>query len=128
MYIESDEKKSYNIKYISISKYEEGKYPNVNFSVDLQRYRNIGTVTVVLYQNGKEYLNTNTTISFADKNTVSFNFKKVKISSDETTFDIYYYYDSQDGQHMKTKVDSITVKITTNTSSMDSNDDEVVVL
>lgn len=106
----------------------KGKYPNVNFSVDLQRYRNIGTVTVVLYQNGKEYLNTNTTISFADKNTVSFNFKKVKISSDETTFDIYYYYDSQDGQHMKTKVDSITVKITTNTSSMDSNDDEVVVL
>lgn len=106
----------------------KGKYPNVNFSVDLQKYQDIEAVTVVLYQNGAEYFNTNTLVSFVDKNTVSFDFKNVKISADETNFDIYYYYDSQDGQQMKTKVDSITVKITTNASTINSNDDEVVVL
>ncbi len=106
----------------------KGKYPSVDFSVEMQKYQDVEEATVVLYHHGKEYYNTNTLISFADNNTVSFNFEKVKISADETNFEIYYYYDSPENTLVKTKVDEITVKINTNTSTINSNDDEVVVL
>ncbi len=106
----------------------KGKYPSISFSVDLQKHQNVESATVVLWQNGKEYMNTNTLVSFADKNSVPFNFTNIKISADETTFEIYYYYESEDGEQVKTKVDTITVKLTTDSSGIDTSNDEVVVL